>query len=74
MENEHIYDQPTAARMLSGVFGYMNEISKLNINTLHPVIDDESESVALFFNCKSSFVDEILSKPIPRDYAEISFG
>jgi len=41
---------------------------------MYPIIPKESNSLQLFFNCKKASIDDIASKPIGSDYAEISFA
>ena len=41
---------------------------------MYPIISNNSNSISLFFNCKQASIDEVLKKPIAKDYAEISFA
>ena len=72
-EGEHVYDQPTAARALLGLMGYINDFTERPIETTHMQISPNL-SLQMFFNCKKSSVEAVLAKPIKRDYTEISFS
>jgi hypothetical protein len=54
--------------------GYINEVSLKPINTMYPIISNTTKSISLFFNCKQASIDDVLRKPIAKDYAEISFA
>ena len=54
-----------------GFLEYINDFVDRIDETLH--IEFSNELVSLFFNCKAESVEDVLSKPIRRDYAEISF-
>ena len=41
---------------------------------MYPMISPNSTSLALFFNCKQASIDEVVSKPVGKDYFEISFA
>jgi hypothetical protein len=69
------FDQPSSARMLLGVIGYINDFNSREYDTMHAQIDAHNEVLQMFFNCKSSSVDEVLSKPsIGRKHSEVSFS
>jgi hypothetical protein len=58
--------------MLKGYLDYVNEFGKNPIETLHVMVTNHS--LAMFFNCKQSSIQNVLKKPAARDRTEISFS
>lgn len=66
------FKSPMAARQLIGVLRYINDFSQRPMNTLHVMTDPERELAHLFFNCHKASVLDVLSKPVPSGYFEVS--
>lgn len=61
-----------AARQLIGFLRYINDFTRRSMNTLHVMTDPEKELTHLFFNCHKASVLDVLSKPVPSGYIEVS--
>ena len=67
---EEDFDQPTTARYLLGLIKYVNALTDRDLETLHPMV--ENDVLNVFLNCKRASVEAVLKKPIARDHAEVS--
>ena len=61
-KHESPYDQPTAARQLLGLLGYVNDFSSRAHETLY-VMTRNDTTLDLYFNCKAAEVQASLDKP-----------
>jgi hypothetical protein len=72
LEGGHVYDEPTSARALLGLMGYINDFTERPIETTH-MMTTPNHSIQMFFNCKKASIESVLSKSISRERTEISF-
>ena len=71
-QDEFVYDQPMPFRQLLGLLKYFNDFNERPIETLH--VEALDHALNIFFNCKDSSIEDVLSKPVASDFAEISFS
>ena len=68
------YNQPISMRQYLGFIGYLNDFISKPIETLHVETTSENDVLALFFNCKSESIKDVLSQKLSKDISEFSFS